>query len=377
MTLKLNSVGGLACLLLVAAPACKGDDGGDSTMTDPGTGSATMTDAGTETGDTPTSGTPTEAEGTESSEGGSDPSTGGTTGPTVDPELKMLCDESRADGQKIVEAQCQCDVDQGGYPDVATCLAENEGEGMATDECICEVYSQFPQTKVGLDCARPAQMAYLTCVNGVSCTNDPTPFFDCADAYYTAIGECAAPEEATIAQVLIQCEMEAPITCGSGEEIPTSWQCDYQENCMDLSDESSCPDSFMCADGTDYIPMDYKCDGGPDCMDGSDEGSMAGCVVFMCMNGMEIPENWKCDGGADCEDGSDEGSMAGCPVFMCMNGEEIPEDAKCDGFPQCEDGSDEAGCPVFMCMNGDMIPESWKCDGLPDCRDGSDEVDCP
>jgi hypothetical protein len=40
---------------------------------------------------------------------------------------------------------------------------------MATDECICEVYSQFPQTKVGLDCARPAQMAYLACVNGVMC----------------------------------------------------------------------------------------------------------------------------------------------------------------------------------------------------------------
>ena len=407
MILNLNSLQRISCVLLLAS-ACKGDGGGDeSTPTDPGTGTAPMTEGMEGTEGTPTEGTATEATPTEG--GTDDATTDGTTGAMSDPELKMLCDESFAAGQQIVEAQCQCSVELGSFPDVQTCLDESENEGVATDECVCSVYSEFPQTKAGIECARPAQMTYLACINGVSCASDAEAFEACAEAYYTTVGACDMPEDGALAKVALQCEMLEPFNCGSGEVIPVTWKCDFDVNCTDLSDEAGCPDSFMCADGTAYVPMEYKCDGGEDCMDGSDEagcpkfmcmdgmqipeqwkcdgfadcddmsdeGSMAGCPVFMCMSGEEIPEGWKCNEIEDCMDGSDEGSMAGCPVFMCMNGEEIPASGECNGFPQCEDGSDEEGCPTFMCMNGEEIPLSWKCDGLPDCRDMSDEADCP
>ena len=56
--------------------------------------------------------------------------------------------------------------------------------------------------------------------------------------------------------------------CGSGEQIPDSWTCDYVVDCRDMSDEAGC--SFACGSG-ELIAIEWKCDGEPDCEDGSDE----------------------------------------------------------------------------------------------------------
>jgi hypothetical protein len=373
MNLKLNSLG--VYLLLAYVPACGDDKPQDETtmQTDPGTtGPGTMTESSA-TESSPTEGTATESSPTEGTDSGtSDDTTGGTS----DPEILQQCLDSFANGDVLLMAQCQCQVDLGVYPDVATCLAE-QGEEAPSDECVCEVYSQFPATKEGLDCVAPAQAMVAMCAPGVMCVEDPQPLFECLDPYYMALDECPDPPKQALAQVEIQCNDIPPYTCKSGEDIPETWKCNFEADCMDASDEMGCPGSFMCADGMGYVPEEYKCDGYPDCADASDE---AGCPTFMCMNGETIPEQFKCNGDQNCEDGSDEGSMAGCPVYMCMNGMEIPETWKCDGFPDCEDESDEgmmAMCPVFMCMSGEEIPESFHCNGFPDCMDESDEVDCP
>lgn len=348
-----------ACLLGTLASACGGGKQDETSGATPGT-----------TEDAPTEATaPTEA-----SETGT--STAGTTG---DPEFALLCAESFADGQKIIEAQCQCLFDQGVVDDVAECAEDPDG---VTDECTCDVYGQFPDTKAGLECARPAQTTALACLAGVSCKDSSEAFSMCMGVYFESIEGCAPPEKEVVGQLAIQCAMEAPVTCGSGEVIPESWECDFSADCADASDETDCPGSFACADGLGFVPEGLQCNGYPECNDASDE---AGCPTFMCASGMEVAGAFKCDGKYDCEDMSDETMAgAGCETFVCTSGPEIPEDFQCDGFldccggePNCEDMSDEAGCPTFMCASGETIPLAAQCNGVPNCRDASDEADCP
>jgi hypothetical protein len=354
------------CVMWALAPGCGGGGQDETTAATPGTTTETAPTEATDSA--PTEGT------TES-----DPSTDGTTADSGDPELAQLCRESFADGHAIIVAQCQCLFDQGGIDDVEECAADPDG---VTDECTCDVYSQFPQTKTGLECARPAQTAALACLADVSCVDSTDAFSACISAYFMAIEACEGPAKDAVSQVAIQCAMEAPFMCGSSEVIPESWRCDFSADCGDASDELDCPGSFQCADGMGFLPGGLQCNGSPECADASDE---AGCPTFMCMDGAEVAEAFKCDGKFDCEDMSDETMAgAGCDTFACTSGPEIPKDWQCDGFldccggePDCADMSDETDCPTFMCTSGETIPLPAQCNGLPDCRDGSDEVDCP
>lgn len=346
--------------LLLAAGACKGDGQDGSGGTEPGT-------TGTTADDPPTEATPT---GTEA-----DTSTGLTTGGSTGSPLVEQCLMNFANGAQIVEAQCQCAVDQGQFPDVETCVAMGASE--ATPACVCEVYSGYPETLAGLECAAPAQAGLLACLEGVSCAQGTDAFDMCRQVYVGMLSQCEPPPKAAGAEVLIACEGYPPFMCGSGETVPELWRCDSKEDCADESDESTCEGALECADGDGWYPGAAKCDGLQDCADGSDE---VNCPTFMCENGNTIPEAGKCDGYPsccmgmpDCRDLSDE---AGCPTFMCMSGETIPLAFQCDGFPDCMDMSDETDCPTFMCGSGESVPAAKKCDGVPDCEDLSDESDC-
>ncbi len=130
-------------------------------------------------------------------------------------------------------------------------------------------------------------------------------------------------------------------------------------------------DSFVCGSG-EYLPSSWQCDNEADCLDGSDE---ADCEPFQCESGHEVPLAYVCDFGADCDDGSDE---VGCEGrFVCSNGDEIPDFWECDNFDDCQDGSDEEDCTPFICgTTGALVPERFVCDQEHDCLDGSDEVGC-
>ena len=75
-----------------------------------------------------------------------------------------------------------------------------------------------------------------------------------------------------------QCD-SSDFACDNGECIPSSWECDHEDDCGDDSDEVHCPgtsdcasDEFRCNDGT-CIPASWECDGTDDCTEGEDEPS--------------------------------------------------------------------------------------------------------
>lgn len=114
-----------------------------------------------------------------------------------------------------------------------------------------------------------------------------------------------------------QCRFDE-ISCsadGRGPCLPSLWQCDGLDHCINGADETNCPEN--CKNNQFFCSLQRKC----------------------------IPETWKCDGHVDCAEGEDE-RLCDCPLdrFKCNTGSCIPRSYVCDGHPQCPDLSDEWGC---------------------------------
>jgi hypothetical protein len=295
---------GLLGSLVALVTAC-GDSGGGSTGTGASTTGMTGTDAGPTEGTAATTGTDTGETG-EGTTADSEQPTSGTTGPVSDPEILQACLDRYAADEASLNAYCACPVTAELYDSFEECLADNATPG-GDVACVCEQYAQFPAMKPRLECELAALETMTACYTSDMCGGGVGQVLMCTTAYEKALEACAPAVIAAEAAAVIECEMKAPFMCGSGETIPEDWRCNTRVECMDQSDESTCPDTFMCKDGSGWFPNVYKCDNQIDCADGEDEDD--------------------------------------CPTFMCMDGEVILGSKKCDGLPDCADGSDEVGCP--------------------------------
>jgi hypothetical protein len=280
MTLPPHAPAGLLGVLLALAPACNGAGTGEA-ATDAGT-TATTAAPDTDTGAAATTAEPdpttttTQSTGTSTTGGAgtTDATTGEstTTGTTGDGAAELLkkCMDAAALQAELNVAHCQCDVNIGVYPDVATCLSLISPD-QALTSCGCELYSQLPEVEEFFDCMARPYVEVVMCTADVMCAQDPAPLLACLHPFYEQTQGCPSLPKSTTAEVEIQCNMVEPFQCTSGEQIPETWQCNYLIDCMDASEEKGCPNSFGCADGSAFFPTDYVCDGHPDCRDGSDE----------------------------------------------------------------------------------------------------------
>lgn len=75
---------------------------------------------------------------------------------------------------------------------------------------------------------------------------------------------------------------EDEFLCGTGHCIASTWRCDGDVDCTDLSDELNCANNM-----TSYTPCSKQHE-------------------FSCSNGGCVHFSRYCDGQVDCEDGSDE-----------------------------------------------------------------------
>uniref|UniRef100_A0A8C9IMP2 Low density lipoprotein receptor n=1 Tax=Piliocolobus tephrosceles TaxID=591936 RepID=A0A8C9IMP2_9PRIM len=193
--------------------------------------------------------------------------------------------------------------------------------------------------------------------------------------------------------------------CHDGKCIYRQFVCDSDRDCLDGSDEASCPvltcgpASFQC-NSSNCIPQLWACDNDPDCEDGSDEwpqrcqglevpkrdSGPCSAFEFHCRSSECIHSSWRCDGGPDCKDKSDEEN---CPVatcrpdeFQCSDGTCIHGSRQCDREYDCKDMSDEVGCinvtlcegpNKFKCHSGECISLDKVCNMARDCQDWSDE----
>ncbi|CAL8292300.1 unnamed protein product [Lota lota] len=133
------------------------------------------------------------------------------------------------------------------------------------------------------------------------------------------------------------------------------------------------PGEFQCSHSSQCLPLSWLCDGQTDCVDQSDEQScpamvpgtpppQEGCLPghFRCSNSC-LPSLLRCDGVPDCPGAEDE---AACPVRRCMSGSLVcetsssclPLDLRCDHTPHCPpylpDESSCHECPQSFCLSG-------------------------
>lgn len=167
--------------------------------------------------------------------------------------------------------------------------------------------------------------------------------------------------------------------------LPLSFDCDYDNDCPDGSDESDCfrktTTQLKCDDDTFFhcdhsqrcIPKRWMCDGEPDCgsiaeigfIDRSDEEQ--NCTVkcqpneLACSNGQCLSIAKFCDGHVDCS--NDESSCGGEATSQCKN-------LKCDY--DCRMTPSGAKC---FCPSGQMPENITKCAQLKSCRlDACDQL---
>ncbi|XP_071838901.1 uncharacterized protein [Apostichopus japonicus] len=215
------------------------------------------------------------------------------------------------------------------------------------------------------------------------------------------------------------CQDEEFMCTLTRECISSNQTCDGTTNCLDKSDETSCPCSsisevrcgqgecvkrnevcsnshygylaciedpyscdFKCATwyGDDVIHNMFLCDGYRDCIDGSDE-EIENCEckppAFSCGERCLSP-NQVCDGLVDCLDGLDESDCECSSFELPRNEDECVAYWDCCLEEDCIDSDVCGACPedYFQCYDLTCLAGEYVCDNIINCPAGEDEADC-
>lgn len=268
---------GLALSIVVALVGC-GDSPGGAETTSGSSSGTTQATSGSGSGETEaggstvggasgTGGTGGATEGETGTSG--DSATGGSTGgsTTGGSEVLKECLAGVAASDAIDTLNCECQVAEGVFTDVKTCLASQPPD--PDPACRCAVYSAHVEDAAVVTCLSKAVTSFLACLQPAMCAEAPTK--SCLDAYFMALGECGSFSNETLAEVEIQCNQQESFKCGSGEVIPQDWTCDSTIDCFDASDEAFELCFYKCEFSGEVFPKNYRCDGAVDCADGTDE----------------------------------------------------------------------------------------------------------
>ena len=210
-----------------------------------------------------------------------------------------------------------------------------------------------------------------------------------------------------------QCKCAATyFQCDSGGCVPGSTVCDFEQNCLDGSDELYCNDllcpvgQLPCADNRACVDEDILFNGIEDCMDASDEYLQKSkvCPGFQCRDFTCIPSIWLNDGIPDCPYAEDEDDFKlqraiGTTEWPCQENTLpcrgsvrrcYPQEQHCiydtdsrRNIYACRNAGHLSSCEEFVCPNMYKCPMSYcvsfsrVCDGVIDCQDSSDENNCP
>lgn len=218
-----------ALTLALLLPSCGDDKGSTSqaTSSSDGTTGGSTTSQSTSTDGATTGGATTDG-------GTSSPTTGGTGG-----GIEEDCNASFALSLQVNMYVCTCAVEDGSSPDLATCLANLNGDAAeaALDACRCEQYATDPSNAAAEQCRRAQWEMFLACITPLMCS-EKDAYNACFNAFLD--GQCPDISKQGLAQSELKCLGAAPFMCGSGETIPDTWTCDNRVDCMDGSDEMKC-----------------------------------------------------------------------------------------------------------------------------------------
>lgn len=146
------------------------------------------------------------------------------------------CHAIRQVADTVRRHYCECDVKDGDYPDIATCLAELEKP--ADPKCECDVYAKDPQAIAANECYAAAYESFEACILAQGCDEDG--FFQCEEQVAAKESECPLIPKPIRTEEKIQCEPWDLFMCVSGEQIASMFKCDQEPDCMDESDEMNC-----------------------------------------------------------------------------------------------------------------------------------------
>lgn len=115
---------------------------------------------------------------------------------------EQRCLDMNANMQQANEAHCECDVAEGIYPDVETCI-ESQVVHTADLECVCAAYDEHPELLESFNCIEPPSNKYAACMAATDC--DDAEEDECFAAYVDATLACPDPPAEAVNEVAGLC----------------------------------------------------------------------------------------------------------------------------------------------------------------------------